>query len=666
MISLGTSPTIDRPQPNPPALSRSLLPAAFRRWLLDQRSKYSLGTVTGIPSARPWPKGKKALKRWRNAEEFPVKPSADPLAPDSGLAPSRTAAESIGQIPALALLAALQGSGRAVILFDAALQIIHRTSDVDNLLGAAVEPDRPASSIVELLRQTQLDSSSISAARQAIMSALQMSSRQETLPVSSKLSRNDGNKALQITVKNLGSSIYAAFFEFHQPAVAPAAAPLEEADHLTGLAMRRQFERELRDRLLECRPAGVAVLLMDLDRFKQVNDSHGHLIGDALLHRVGERLQKATRQGDLVARFGGDEFAVLLRSSCSHDEAVVIATRIVDLIGRSYLIEGQPISVGASVGLAFAPDHGTDSATLLRNADLAMYESKRQGRSRACCFDSTLLDSAVARYSNERDLRKALPARQFELHYQPQVTVDGTLCGFEALIRWRHPERGLIPPAEFLPTVEEIGLMDQVGSWVLITACKEATKWPGDLVVAINAAPSQLEKPGFADCVRDALKMSRLPGCRLEIEITEGALLSQGTVVMETLQRLRELGVKIAIDDFGTGYASLSQLSQFPFDKIKLDRSLAGFDGNNLKKRAIVRAVTSLGQSLGMTVLAEGVETVEQMDRLKLDGCSTLQGYYLGRPSPASQIEGIRAHFATPVEPENNTAESNPEGNENE
>jgi len=577
------------------------------------------------------------------------------------LSPGSSAAEGVGQIPELALLAALQGSGRAIILFDANLQIIHRTNEVDNLLGSAVEPGLPVSSVMALLRQTQLDSPSLAAAHQALMSALQMGAMQAAVPASCKLSRSDGNKPLQITTKDLGSSIYAAFFEFHQAAAAPAEAPLEEADHITGLAMRRQFERQLSDRLRECHSAEVAVLLMDLDRFKQVNDSHGHQIGDVLLHRVGERLQKATRQGDLVARFGGDEFAVLLSSSCRHEEAVVISTRIVDLISRTFLIKGQPISVGVSVGLAFAPDHGTDSATLLRNADLAMYESKRQGRSRACCFDSTLLNNAVARYTNEKDLRKALPARQFELHYQPQVTVDGVLCGFEALIRWRHPERGLISPAEFLPAAEEIGLINQIGSWVLITACKEAVKWPGDLVVAINAAPSQLEKPGFADCVRDALKMSRLPGCRLEVEITEGAILSQSTVVMATLQQLRELGVKIAIDDFGTGYASLSQLAQFPFDKIKLDRSLAGFDGNDLKKRAIVRAITSLGQSLGMTVLGEGVETAEQMERLKIDGCATLQGYYLGRPSPASQIEGIRALWATPHHAANNS-----EGNENE
>jgi len=353
-----------------------------------------------------------------------------------------------------------------------------------------------------------------------------------------------------------------------------------------------------------------------------------------------------------VARFGGDEFAVLLSPACSREEATAITERMIDLIHRTYLIDGHALNVGVSVGLAFAPEHGTDLATLLRNADLAMYESKRQGHSRACCFESTLLNNALTRSTNERDLRRALPRRQFELYYQPQVTVDAALCGLEALIRWRHPERGLIPPAEFLPVAEEIGLMDQIGAWVLQTACKEATKWPGDLLLAVNAAPSQLEKSGFADCVRNALKISGLPGSRLEIEITEGAILNQSPVVMSTLQELHELGVKIAIDDFGTGYASLSQLSQFPFDKIKLDRSLAGFDGNNLKKRAIVRAVTSLGHSLGMTVLGEGVETAEQMERLKTDGCSTLQGYYLGRPSPASQIEGIRAQWATPGEPD--------------
>lgn len=540
------------------------------------------------------------------------------------------------QIPAFALLAALQGAGRAVVIFDARLRLIHATAEVYGAVGSDGGSVQASSDVRELLAKSQLDAGSIRSATEALEHLL-ASGRTP----SRTLVRRDTGKTLRVDARELGGGLYAAYLGEGVAGEGADGDGAPDHDHVTGLALRRRLERELNGRLQVPEPGRVCLLLMDLDRFKHVNDTLGHAVGDGLLRRVGERLRRATRKDDLVARFGGDEFAILMGQTCTREEAVVIGDRIQDLIQRSFLIDGQPVNVGVSIGIAFAPEHGTEAATLLRNADLAMYEAKRQGRGRSCCFEPAMLDHAMARSANERDLRQALPARQFELHYQPQVCAEGQLCGYEALIRWQHPERGLIPPGDFLPIAEEIGLMEAIGDWVLRTACREAARWPGELLLAVNASPSQLEKGSFVDYVRNALRQSGLPGNRLEIEITEGALLSQSAVVMETLQTLRGMGVRIAIDDFGTGYASLSQLANFPFDRIKLDRSLVGFDGDDVKKRAIVRAVTSLGRSLGMNVLGEGVETAEQLERLRVDGCVAMQGYYLGRPAPSTEI-GMR------------------------
>ena len=367
---------------------------------------------------------------------------------------------------------------------------------------------------------------------------------------------------------------------------------------------------------------------------------------DALLRLAAERLKASTRKRDIVARIGGDEFAILVQPSPSMEEPKAIAHRILDLVQRTYLIEGQLVNIGTSIGIAQAPEHGRDSATLLRSADLALYHSKMSGRGAYHFFDEQMERRAQARRTSELELRRALALRQLEVFYQPQVNTEiGRLVGFEALLRWRHPERGIIAPGDFLPLAEEIGLISPLGDWVLRTACREAMKWPSDVVIAVNASPLQFDSGNFADSVRRALALSGLPGERLEIEVTEGILLRNDETVVKILHDLRSMKVRIAMDDFGTGYASLSQLARFPFDKIKIDRSLAGFKGDNVKQRAIVRAITALGQSLGICTLAEGVEDADQIARLRQDGCHSVQGYFFGRPMPASQLEELIAQL---------------------
>jgi diguanylate cyclase (GGDEF)-like protein len=419
----------------------------------------------------------------------------------------------------------------------------------------------------------------------------------------------------------------------------------EAADHLTGLPTRGAFERCLLQSLSD-EGQHCALLLIDLDRFKTVNDELGHVTGDILLQRVGSRLRAAVRSSDAVFRFGGDEFAVLLRLSDTRRELIPIATRIIELMKRSFLIEGQLVHIGCSIGVAIAPEHGSGMRELINRADLALYEAKSNGGNCHVQFVARLQEKEFARRNGEQELRRALALRQFELHYQPQVDDKNGLIGFEALIRWRHPERGLVPPLEFLSMAERIGLMGPIGEWVLRAACEEATRWPAHIRVAVNASASQVDDASFAEIVRRALKAAGLPGSRLEIEITEEAIFRNANAAMSAFASLREQGVTVAIDDFGTGYSSLSQLAHFPFDRVKIDRSLAGVDGDHPRMRALVRAIASLGKGLGLNTLAEGVENEGHLARLKEDGCEAMQGYFIGRPAPADQLPAIIEKFS--------------------
>jgi diguanylate cyclase (GGDEF)-like protein len=427
-------------------------------------------------------------------------------------------------------------------------------------------------------------------------------------------------------------------------AVERRAEALAHQDALTGLANRRVFGDRLAAALAQSERTGrsIAVLCLDLDRFKSVNDTLGHAFGDTLLRTVAERIRSVVRQADTIARLGGDEFAILQAGVGQPGAATALAQRLVDLIGRSYVLDGHLVNTGVSVGVAVGPADAADPDQLLRNADLALYEAKAGGRGRFCFFEPAMDMRMQERRRLELDLRKALAMRELELHYQPQVSVEtGRLTGFEALLRWQHPERGLVPPSEFVPLAEETGLIVRIGEWVLRAACREAARWPGELSLAVNLSPVQFKSQRLLDAVRDALAQSGLNPARLELEITEGVLLQESGTTLAILHALRRLGVRIAMDDFGTGYSSLSYLRSFPFDKLKIDKSFVRGLFSSADCAAIVRAVAALGASLGISTTAEGVETAEQMGRIREEGCTEAQGYLFSRPVPACEVERL-------------------------
>jgi diguanylate cyclase (GGDEF)-like protein len=412
-------------------------------------------------------------------------------------------------------------------------------------------------------------------------------------------------------------------------------------DALTNLANRLLFQERLTEAIARVNRHGesLAVHCIDLDHFKKVNDSLGHPVGDGLLRAVGERIKKCLRDSDLVARFGGDEFSIVQSPIAGPNDANALARKLIELISRPYELDGQEIVVGASIGIALGPADGGDADTLLRNADMALYRAKAAGRGESHFFEPAMDRQIQARRALELDLRKALGNGELELFYQPLVNVrSGGVSGFEALLRWNHPVRGLVSPVEFIPVAEDIGLIGPLSEWVLRTACVEAMRWPPNVKVAVNLSPVQFRGRGLVQAVVGALAHSGLAPGRLELEITESVLLSETEVNLATLHQLREIGAHISLDDFGTGYSSLSYLRSFPFDKIKIDRSFV----HDLVARpdcmAIIRAVVGLGKNLGIATTVEGVETREQFELLRAEGCTEVQGFLFSVPQRASAI----------------------------
>jgi diguanylate cyclase (GGDEF)-like protein len=416
---------------------------------------------------------------------------------------------------------------------------------------------------------------------------------------------------------------------------------LAHQDALTDLANRVLLHKQLELALATAEHQGrtTALLCLDLDRFKEVNDSFGHHMGDALLKIVADRLRGCVRDCDVVARLGGDEFAVLQVATKKILYCAGLASRLIDTVGAPYNIDGQEIVIGVSVGVAIAPEGRGTASQLMKQADMALYQAKTDGRGRFRFFEQEMDAQLQARRALEVDLRKALANDEFELFYQPQINIQANeISGFEALLRWRHPEWGLVSPARFIPIAEDIGLINSLGDWVIEQACREAVTWPEGLKIAVNLSPIQFRNEGLMHCVRTALAQSGLDPRRLELEITETTLLQDNEVTVAILHQLRQLGVRIAMDDFGTGYSSLSYLRSFPFDKIKIDQSFVQEISSRTDCRTIVQSIASLGAGLDISTVAEGVETEEQYLQLRSAGFTEVQGYYFGRPKPAQEL----------------------------
>ena len=424
-------------------------------------------------------------------------------------------------------------------------------------------------------------------------------------------------------------------------------AALEEIEHmarhdaLTSLPNRVLFRDRLSTAMRENRHP-TAVLCLDLDRFKPVNDTLGHPAGDELLRLAAQRLTACVREGDLVARLGGDEFAIIQLGGGQPAAAEALAGRLVHAIAQPFDLAGQQVSIGTSVGIVLSSDECDDPDDLLKRADLALYDAKAHGRGTHTFFRPELDRRVRGRRELEVDLRHAVDNGGLAVHFQPLIALPGEqVVAFEALVRWPHPRRGMVTPDDFIPLAEEIGLIDRVGEWVLREACACAVRWPREVDLAVNLSPLQLKSGHLVDVVHAALRDSGLAPSRLELEITESVPLVDNSISLATLHGLRALGVRISIDDFGAGFSSVSYLRRFPFDKIKIDRSFVRDVGSDRSAQAIVHAMATLGRSLGIEVTAEGVETAEQLQRVRELGCSQAQGYLISTPQPASELPAI-------------------------
>ncbi|MCQ4294775.1 EAL domain-containing protein [Pseudomonas stutzeri] len=420
---------------------------------------------------------------------------------------------------------------------------------------------------------------------------------------------------------------------------------LSQHDALTGLPNRTRLRDYLDHNLASMRSGSTLTLLyIDLDRFKPVNDTLGHAAGDEVLIGVASRLRQHTRDGDLVARLGGDEFVVALHRMSEDEDIDRLCNRIIEALSTPFLYEDQQISIGASIGVALAPNDASQANELLRCADIALYQAKDAGRGTWRAYGREMDLRLHERLRREEELRTAIAEQQLEVHYQPRYLSKGMqIVGAEALLRWHHPERGLLLPEHFIALAEETGLIIPLGRWVLHQACRQAARWPGDTAVSVNLSPLQLHDDRLLEEIAQALRENGLPGERLELEITESALLRETQSTLDLLRSIKTLGVHLAVDDFGTGYSSLTNLRHYPFDVIKIDNSFVAGIEQSTEDHSIVRALIELGRGLRMRVTAEGVETEQQLRLLTDDGCTEVQGFHMSYPLPADELQRLLA-----------------------
>jgi diguanylate cyclase (GGDEF)-like protein/PAS domain S-box-containing protein len=540
---------------------------------------------------------------------------------------------------------ALNNMSQGLIMFDAAERIVLCNDLYIEMYGLSHATAKPGCSLLELLRHRAEIGNFLHHDPEQYRSKLVAAMAQGEI-TTSIFETADGREVLVTNSPMSAGGWVATHKDITERRKAEAKIEyVVHHDALTELPNRLQLYQQLRQMLaMTKRGVHLAVFCLDLDRFKEVNDAHGHPVGDLLLKAVADRLRQCIRDVDVVARLGGDEFAIVQAGASQPTDATSLASRLIEVIGAPYELGAHQVTVELSIGIALAPGDGLDPDQLLKNADIALHRAKSDGHGLYRFFEPGMDARMQARRRLEIDLRKAIANGEFELFYQPLVDMKTEyVTGFEALIRWHHPERGMVPPLEFINVAEDTGLIVPIGNWVLRQACAEAATWPSDVKIAVNLSPIQFKNKGVLPSVISALVASGLSPNRLELEITESVLLQDSDATLAILHELRRLGIRISMDDFGTGYSSLSYIRKFPFDKIKIDQSFIFAMSDYNDSLAIVRAVIAMGSSLGIATTAEGVETLEQFKQLKLEGCTEVQGYLFSPPRPAAEVKGLLA-----------------------
>jgi diguanylate cyclase (GGDEF)-like protein len=550
----------------------------------------------------------------------------------------RAAAWPIAQDQGL-LLTVLDNMSQGVLMFDADARLVFCNRRYIEMYGLSPDLATPGCTLRDLLNY-RLQAQTFSGNPDEYIAEL-TTKIAEGATFANVVTSSDG-RAFSIVNKPLADGGWLATHEdvTERRCAEERIAHMAGHDALTDLPNRVLLRERLEHELKRVkRGEHLAVLCLDLDHFKSINDTLGHPIGDELLKLVADRLRGCTREPDTIARLGGDEFAIIMTQMQQPADAAALSRRVRESIIKPYQVDGHQIISDISIGISIAPIDGMEPDQLLKNADMALYGAKADGRGIYRFFEAEMDKRMKERRDLEMDLRQALANGEFELHYQPLVNLQSNeITAFEALLRWNHPTRGQISPANFVPIAEETGLIVTIGEWVLRTACKETANWPEHVKVAVNLSPAQLKSKNLVPLVMNALADCGLQPNRLQLEITETMLMQNTFATLNTLHQLRKLGVQIAMDDFGTGYSSLSYLRSFPFDKIKIDRSFIQDLSNGAEPRAIVHAVAGLAKCLNMISTAEGVETQQQLDTLQAVGCTEMQGYLFSRAKPAAEV----------------------------